>query len=400
MSQDFNILVSGRLDKDVQAIAVALRSLEGVAVTTHILLPGQDDPMAGVNPAPDMLVLFLADEAERHLQSIMQRPSRLRPILLVIGGMGGDSPAVMRLAMQAGARDFLHYPLEPPEVVSMVKKIVRESNVDLHEQSTLTAFISPKGGGGASTVAEGVAHVLRVQYGCSTLLMDLDCQFGTQYLNLDLRPDKGLKEALDVIDSLDDVALKGYVGQHSSGLHVLGTLPTQIILPGEITEKRLYRLMELLMANYSQIVVDLPCTIDSTFSLIVEKMRHIVMVVQQDFQNVRNAQKLNQILRDELQVPPSRIAVIINRYEVNNAITIQDVEQALQLKVSGVLPSDYRSVNDAANLGVPLMAHAPKSLVTQSIIALSAWVVGQPPPPPEKKLGVFGQLRAALSGRK
>lgn len=400
MSKAFNILVSGWLDKDVQAIALALKSLDAVAVHTHVFLPGEDDPLAGANPAPDMLLLFLADEAEEHLQSIIQRPSRSRPILLVIGSIGGDSPAVMRLAMQAGARDFLHYPLEPPEVVNMVRKIVGESNTDVHEQSTLTAFISPKGGGGASMVAEGVAHVLRAQYGCSTLLMDLDCQFGTQYLNLDLRPDKGLKEALDVIESLDDVALKGYVGQHSSGLHVLGALPNQILLPGEITEKRLYRLLELLMANYSQIVVDLPCTIDSTFSLIVEKMRHIVMVVQQDFQNVRNAQKLNQILLDELQVPSSRIAVIINRYDATNAITIQDIEQALQLKVSGILPSDYRSVNDAANLGVPLMVHAPKSPVTQSILALSAWVIGQPPPAAEKNLGLFGKLRAVLSGGK
>jgi len=380
-------------------MAMALKPLNAVAVKTRLLIEGEHDPLDIDSPTPDLLILYLGDDAERYLQAIMNRPPRLRPLLLVIGALGGDSPRIMRLAMQAGARDFMHYPVEAPEVVSIVNELVRESDADISEQSTLTAFISPKGGGGASTVAEGVAHVLRAQYGFTTLLMDLDCQFGTQYLNLDLRPDKGLKEALDVVETLDDVALKGYVGQHSSGLHVLGTLPAQIILPGEITEKRLYRLLELLMANYNQIVVDLPCSIDSTFSLIVEKMRHIVMVVQQDFQNVRNAQKLNQILRDELQVPASRIAVIINRYEPGNAITTQDIEQALQLKVSGILPSDYRSVNDAANLGVPLMEHAPKSPVTQSIVALSAWVVGYQAPAPEKPEGLFGRLRAAFSGR-
>ena len=243
-----------------------------------------------------------------------------------------------------------------------------------------------------TTVVAGVAHVLAARFGLSTLLMDLDCQFGVQYLNLDLRPEKGLKEALDAVDSLDEVALRAYVTPHASGLHVLGALPPQILLPGEVTEKQLHRLLDLLLESYSQIVVDLPCTIDTMFSMIIEKMRHIVMVVQQDFQNIRNAQKMLHILRDELQVPVERVGFVINRYEANHAITIKELEQALQLHTVGIIPSDFRSVNQATNLGVPLFEHAPKSPVAQAIEPLAAWVSGyalpkQPPRSLFKKLG-------------
>jgi len=399
MAQPFQILVTGHQKQDIDTLLPVLKTINQTSVETRVLGVTQFDPLVNLPTIPKVLIHHLGQDPERELQSIIDRPGRDRPALLVIGQPGGDTPWIMRLAMQAGARDFIIYPPSLDEVVREVNAVLRENDASSITSCTLTAFISPKGGGGASTVAEGVAHVLRAHYGLPTLLMDLDCQFGTQYLNLDLRPEKGLKEALDMVEGLDELALKGYVGQHPSGLHVLGTLPTQIMLPGEITEKRLHRLMELLMASYNQIVVDLPCTIDSTFSLIVERLRRIVLVVQQDFQNIRNAQKLNQILRDELQVPPSRVAVIINRYEASKTITIQDVEQALQTKVSGVIPSDYRSVNDAANLGVPLMSHAPKSPVTASIITLCDWILGQPESV-NKPVGFLQKLRQSLVKKK
>jgi pilus assembly protein CpaE len=396
------ILLSGNLDPDIQTLLMALRRLPNVMVDTRVLLQGQHDPLAGdVGSSPEILVHYLGGAPEAELRALANRPARGRPALLVVGQHGGDTPDIMRLAMQAGARDFLIYPPAQAELVEKIKVMIREAEPVTSQSCTLTAFISPKGGGGASMVAESVAHALKAKFGLSTLLMDLDCQFGTQYLNLDLRPDKGLKEALEAVDTLDDIALKGYVGQHPSGLDVIGTLPSQILLPGEITEKQLNRLMELLMGAYEQIVVDLPCSVDSTFGLIVDKMRHIVIVVQQDFQNIRNAQKLNHILRDELQVPSSRTAVVINRYEAKNSITVQDVEQALQLSVSGVIPSDYRSVNDAANLGLPLLEHAPGSPVSTSVLELAGWVVGhQPTSVAESRAGLWSRFRSALGGKK
>ena len=402
MSTTQKILLSGNLDTDIQSLVVALRRLPDVVVETRLLTPGQVDPLASGGPAPDICVHYLGDTPAEELRAFINRPARQRPALLVVGQHGGDTPDIMRLAMQAGARDFLIYPPPMAEVEARVKDMLREAAPSAETPCTLTAFISPKGGGGASMVAENTAHALKAQFGLSTLLIDLDCQFGTQYLNLDLRPDKGFKEALEAVDTLDEIALKGYVGQHHSGLHVIGTLPSQILLPGEITEKQLSKLMELLMASYQQIVVDLPCSVDSTFGLIVDKMRHIVMVVQQDFQNVRNAQKLNHILRDELQVPASRTAVVINRYEPKNSITVQDVEQALQLGVSGIIPSDFRSVNDAANLGMPLLEHAPKSLVSASILELAGWIVGHEPASAAGASsggGLLSKIRTALRGK-
>lgn len=397
MAHLIHILVTGHADPDLQQVAQALRNLPKVSVQTRLLTAQQHDPLGEGGPPPAILIHFLGTAAEQELSALIQRPAATRPELLVVGAIGGDAPRIMRMAMQAGARDFIIHPVAVEELVAEVRNIVAEHAADAAEPHTLTAFLSPKGGGGASTIAEGVAHIIAARFGLPTLLMDLDCQFGTQYLNLDLRPDKGLKEALEEAAGLDEIALRAYVCKHPSGLQVIGTLPGQILLPGEVTEQHLYRLLELLMQSYSQIVVDLPCTIDSTFSLIIEKMRHIVLVVQQDFQNIRNGQKLIHILRDELQVPPDHIGLIVNRFELNNPITVKDIEQSLQLRAVGCIPSDFRSVNDAANLGLPLMEHAPKSPVSLALLELAGWVIGQPVTV-AKPPGFWSKLRTSLKG--
>lgn len=395
---DRKILISGNLTEDIQPLYDRLNELTIGGVELNPLVPGQVDPLAlnGSNYA--ICVHCLGEAAEEELRAFAEHSAQERPALLVVAPPGGNSPQIMRLAMQAGARDFLIYPPTPQEVESRIQQILEDLSPTKGEPCTRTAFVSPKSGGGASMVAEHVAHALASHFKVPTLLIDLDTQFGTHFLNLDLRPNKGLKEALEEVDMLDAVALKGYVGQHQSGLDVLGVLPEQILLPGEIRESSLNKLMDLLADTYQQIVVDLPCHIDPTFSQVVEKMRHVVMVLQQDFQNLRNTQKLNHILREELRIPSARLAALVNRYESGKAITLKDVERGLQISIAGTIPSDSQSVTNAANLGLPLLQYRPKSTVSLAILDIAGWIVGhQPSSTLSDKGGLFGQLRRALN---
>lgn len=400
MPRTFRVLITGHQVDLLQKIAEALAPLRELKLDISLLPHHETDPLGKPGPLPDLLVHCLSAQAELELGALIVRPPAQRPAALLVVGLPKDSDLQhIRLAMQAGARDFITQPLAAEELRQVVHKIQDELTSESGSGGhALTAFLSPKGGGGASTVAMGVAHMLVARYHVPSLLMDLDCQFGSQYLNLDLKPEKGLREALDAVDAIDEVALKAYVAAHPSGLHVMGALPSQILLPGDVTERQLYQLLEILIRNYGQIVVDLPCVIDSTFSLIIEKMRRIVLVVQQDFQNIRNGQKLVRILREDLQVTPDRIALVVNRFEANNPISLQDIENALQLRIVGIVPSDFRSVNDAANLGIPLLEHAPKSPVTQALLQLTGWMMGIKPA--EETPPTFsGKLRAWLAGK-
>lgn len=396
MAKRLRVLISSYAGAESEPLASNLRSLPQIEVLSCTLGDTQTDPLE--KESVDVLVHYLGDDPERDLQTLMQRPAHLRPTLLIIGSRDGNDPRIMRKAMQAGARDFITQPFNIQEVIDEIRKIAQDKLISTVENNALTAFISPKGGTGASSLAGAVAHAIARRLELPTLLLDLDLQFGSQYHNLDLHPEKGLKEALSAVEQLDYVALGGYVVRHTSGLHVLGALPSQVLLPGELADKRLDRLLNLLRQQYNQIVVDLPCVIDPIFSLIIERVQHVVVVLQQDFQNLRSGQKLIHLLTDELQVPAEHIDIVINRYDPKNSITVAEIGRALQMQPFKTMPSDFKTVNGAANLGVPVLEHAPEAPISSAILELAEWVSGHQQPP-ERKKGFIDRIRSALASK-
>ena len=304
---------------------------------------------------------------------------------------------LMRLAMQAGARDFIMGPQLIDDTLTAVRKILKEDIYDhTVSERALTAVVNAKGGAGASTIACALAYAFATREGIQTLLLDLDLQFGTQCLRLNLDSPQGLVDALDSIESLDEIALMGYVAKHASGLHVLNRPEREIILPGEIDEKRLKRFIGLAHKCYEHLVVDLPRLIDPVFNLVLEQANHIILVMQQELSSVRDAQRMIQIMTEDLGLPIDRIIPVLNRYERNNSFGLGEVERVLALKSIIIVPNDFKNLRMASNLGVPIAEHAPKSPATQAIQKLAETLGGKRHPANQGMLRQF--LSKLLSG--
>ena len=76
---------------------------------TRLISNGHTDPLHGVHPAPDVLVLRFDAESLAELATLAQSSPDTRPPLIVVGPAG--SAEAMRLAVRSGARDFLAEPL-------------------------------------------------------------------------------------------------------------------------------------------------------------------------------------------------------------------------------------------------------------------------------------------------
>ena len=66
-----------------------------------------------------------------------------------------------------------------------------------------------------------------------------------------------------------------------------------------------------------------------------------------------------------------KIKLIINRYNENEEITIDDVEDALGHEVYWKIPNNYFSVMSAINKGVPISSIAPNSDIDLSFTDLA-----------------------------
>jgi pilus assembly protein CpaE len=342
---------------------------------------GHSNPLYGISELPDILVFHLSALGEDEVNSLFENPAESRPATIIIGP--ADNMKCIRLSMQAGVRDYLEEPLNEEELQASLDRICSDLSSSEAAQTSsatlMTAVVSTKGGCGASFLATNLAHVMASENNGNVALLDLDLQFGSLAQYLDIKPKHGLVTALDMADQLDSTALNAYMAKHSSGLALMSPLDDEIILPRDIDSTRFGRILDLLNESYSRIVVDLPRQIDELSADIYERADHILLVTQQEFASVRDANRLRNLILSELSVPANRITVIINRYDKNSAVELGDISRSMGIDKKDfiLIPNSYKSVAESINIGIPMLEHSPNSQVTKAIIAASHQLEGR-----------------------
>ncbi|WP_305907147.1 AAA family ATPase [Methylomarinum sp. Ch1-1] len=319
---------------------------------------------------PKILILLLDEATLPVLYELTALPSITRPMLLIISAKNDNHQ--MRLAMQAGARDFFTDPVDSDELHKALEQIIHDCQRTGAKKGTLTTLINAKGGSGASVIACNLAHIASIASDESVVLMDMDFQFGTQSLNLDLHPQHTVVEALTEINDLDFDAIDGYMTRTQSGLRLLSTLQQQIVLPGDIPVENLDKMLSLCAERYNRVFIDLPRHIDLLTASVLDKSDQIAIVIQQSLAHLRDAKRLVQILKLELNVSDKNIIIVVNRFNPKANLQIKDIKSTLNCSRVYLIPNDYDRVANACNLGVPLFDYSPKAPITRAMIKLAS----------------------------
>jgi pilus assembly protein CpaE len=394
MGKKLEILTVGRDREELEDLRSALGKAPGFRVDSRHVTNGHVDPLHGVSTLPDVLVLCLSANWHEELQSLAERPPATRPPVVVVAPSG--DPQVMRLSMQAGARDFYTRPVDYQDLISTLQQMEQYSAVSRQDKTGLTVIINAKGGSGASLIAANLAYAMNMDSGLHVALVDMDIQFGNLGLYLDLAPERGLLEALEVAEDLDKVALQAYMMKHHSGVEVLAATHNQVALPGEVNVDHLNRLLDTLQDAYGHVVIDLPRQIDLLTTSVLERASHVVLCMQQSLTHVQDASRLRNILRDELGVSDRRMILAVNRYDAKSAVTLADIGKNLQGPAQVVIPNDFKRVSENVNLGIPLYEQARGAPISRAINKLMQEICGHQPLPKQGLLTrVLGSLQSA-----
>lgn len=347
------------------------RSLISSAINKEITLllfdHSQDQLYKDKNP-PSLLIFLLDDITVEALGQLTALPSSIRPALIVIAK--DNDQHLMRLAMQAGALDFFSEPINTEELQKRINQIIFDFRRGRSHQGTVTTVVNAKGGSGGSFIACNLAHIAAIASNSSVMLMDFDLQFGVQSLNLDLRPQHTIIEAISEVNQLDYDALEGYATQHKSGLRLLSTLTEQLVLAGEISIEQLEKLLTLAISNYELIFIDLPRQIDEISATVLERSDQVIIVVQQSLAHVRDAKRLLKILKAEFNIASKNIIIVVNRYESDGSMQLTDIQSALDNSVLLTIPNDYERAAQSMNLGTPIYDYAKNSSISKAMLSL------------------------------
>lgn len=372
--QSLRLLISSRDAAALHHLEDISQRASGLQVSTRLVSNGHTDPLYGLEQLPDFLLLRVSHLWREELAALLQRPAHERPPLLICGPL--DEREGIRLAMQAGARDFLPEPVAAEELLAALNRMLKETRGSSGNGGKLVAVINAKGGSGATLLACNLAHQLSAKG--DTLLLDLDLQFGSVTHYLDVQPNHSHVEVLQQIDGMDSLALRGFCNHFSPTLHVLGGRENELCLPMDIRLEQLEALLHLARSSYDWVVVDLPRQIDHLTGITLEQADRVFIVVQQSISHLKDASRLARILRDDLGVQGSHLQVVVNRYNKAAPITLRDIAAALQCNELQKLPNDFAVVSESQNTGVPLGLQAPRAPISQALHELTIDLLGKP----------------------
>jgi pilus assembly protein CpaE len=375
MDMRLKVLLVSRRKDTLDTLENMLRNDQGIRAERKLTVNGHADPLAGLDAMPDVLVLHLGESWQAELESLAARPADRRPPLVVIASASDTN--IMRLAMQAGARDLLPLPLVESDLLAALARIARDRQAAKPRgESLLTAFMNAKGGCGATLLACNVAHILSAASHRRVALIDLDLQFGAIPLYFDQFPKRGVLQALENVDNLDETAIDGYMVKHTSGLNILGQAADDPLPLQSVTSQQVQKVLNVAALGHDHIVVDLPRRIDALSGHVLQRADNIILVVQQSVTVLRDATRLINCLRRDLAVSKERIVIVVNRYHRDAAISTEDIRNTLGCGEVTLIPNDFRTVSECIETGTPLYAHARSTAITKAVMALETRLGG------------------------
>jgi pilus assembly protein CpaE len=368
------ILLVTRSNTIADAVVDCLQDHPQYSVTKKIVSNGHADPLHDMKSRPDVLLLQYV-RGNPELVHLADSAIESRLPLIVLGPAG--DPEAMRLAMQAGASDYLSQPLQQDDLRSALDRINERRADKPPEQGQIVTVMNSKGGSGASFVAINLAYELSHTVKARAVLVDFDLQFGGLSRYLDLYPKRGLVEALDATEDMDEVSAEAYITSHESGMRLLAASANRLFLSREAPIEQIDSLLRILQNNNEYVIADLPRRIDLLSATVLEHSDQILIIVQQTLGHLNDAARMVKLVTKELAVPMDRIRVVLNRHSKNALIEIDDVKNALKVDRITVIPNQYKLVSESVDSGVPLMKVARSSATGKAIQNLQQIVCGK-----------------------
>ncbi|SFP32151.1 pilus assembly protein CpaE [Geodermatophilus dictyosporus] len=345
----------------------------------HVLPPGRlpSDParlfeQLWDGELPDVLVVG-PDAAPAEALSLAARLDVQCPGISVVL-VAAPTPELWQEAMRAGIRDLLVPDASVADLRAAIdragaaaagrRRVLRPSEETARYTGRVITIASPKGGVGKTTVSTNLAIGLTAAAPQSTVLVDLDVQFGDVASALGLTPEYTLPDAVQGPASQDTMVLKTFLTQHPSGLYAV--CGAESPAAGDtISGADVSRLLASLAREFRYVVVDTAPGLSEQTLAALDRATDVVMLSSMDVPGVRGLRKELDVLRELCMIPAGR-HVVMNFADPKGGLSVRDVETAIGTGVDVVLPRSS-SVPASTNRGIPLLQDGGREPVVKEL---------------------------------
>ena len=344
------------LDSDAQrrnAAAEALAGNKSLQITEIPSFPGKVGELAQLLPQTYNVVLFNVD-CDRALAFELAENLSANPRSYVMAYSSKSDTKMAVHVMRAGAREFFTTPVDPAEIAAAMQRAAEHYVATTPESksvSRLFVFLGTKGGCGGTTLAANFALALAQESEGNTLLIDFGLPLGDAAINLGIKTEYSVANALQDPDRLDAKLLSTLVVKHSTGLSVLAS-------PSDFTDnttplESIDKLVSVAREAYEFVVVDVGSRIDLLNTSLFDKSAIVYLITQVGISEMLNANRMVSkffFTRDET------LQIVLNRYKPSDLLFDEKkITEALTRPAQWKIPDDYAAARRTRETSSPMV---------------------------------------------
>jgi len=346
------------------------------------------------DPPPKIAIVDL-DNQDQPIQIAARLVSLCGPASHIIAIGSANDVHLYRSMLAAGLADYLVKPLTPELLTQTMISATRDPKTDgpgASKEAKTIVVVGVRGGTGASTIATNIAWLIAHEMKKKCVLLDLDLQFGTSALALDLEPGHGLRDIVSSPQRVDGLMISSALVPESDHLAVLSAEESieDIV---HVDTNAIAALLKEMRTPYQAIVIDLPRHLIPSQKRLLATAHEIVLVTEMSLVGIRDTLRLRTMLKGLGST--ARITQVASRLGPTHPAAVGEAAFAkgAQAKIDLQLPDDPKNVSAANNAGKTLGELAPNAALTKGLRELASRLLTQDQGSGEKKTsGLFGLL--------
>lgn len=290
------------------------------------------------NPSPQLLLAEIPSSAQAQ-ELLNQLADVCDPETKVIITGTVNEYSFYCWLMDIGISSYLLKPLEIAALEQAYAKAMAPPAPAAEKSKAparLIGVTGTRGGVGATSVAIYVSALL-AQGKLSTALIDLDPQDGSVALLLDLEPARGLREAMERPDRIDNLFLDRVMHKTAQGVAVLSaeeSLAERVQFHDHAADALLNELRE----KFAYVVLDLPRQAQPFYRTVAKACDTVLAVTDLSLSGLRDAIRLSDLYRDQLKLKPP--VFVANRLGMTPKfeLPVADFEKGVKDKLAHRIP--------------------------------------------------------------